>query len=76
MTQNGPWSGRASSDEPYTEPADPWGDHPTSDAGQSGWGGHPTSIPPAQRAYPMSPPLAIVCLRTQINAHEDVTSVT
>jgi len=51
MTQNGPWSGRASSDEPYTEPADPWGDHPTSDAGQSGWGGHPTSIPPAQGQY-------------------------
>ena len=56
MTQNGPypgppsqpWSNRASSDEPYTEPADPWGDHPTSDAAHAGWGGQPTSMPPAQ----------------------------
>ncbi|MDT4990828.1 MAG: hypothetical protein QOH97_720 [Actinoplanes sp.] len=57
MSKNGPypgppWSGGgpADSDEPYTEPADPWGEqagaavppvHP-----QAGWGGHPTSMPP------------------------------
>jgi len=39
-----PWSG-GGSDEPYTEPADPWGDHTTS-SGPSPWGGHPTSMPP------------------------------
>ncbi|GLZ01491.1 hypothetical protein [Actinoplanes sp. NBRC 103695] len=55
MTQNGPfpgppsqpWSNRGSSDEPYTEPADPWGDHPTANAPNGGWGHHPTSVPPA-----------------------------
>jgi hypothetical protein len=63
MTQNGPypgppsqpWSNRAESDEPYTEPADPWGDHPTSDAAHTGWGGHPTSMPPAQPQYGAAP---------------------
>jgi hypothetical protein len=58
MSQNGPWPGPPSHpwassrreephhDEPYTEPADPWGDQnaPTAD---SAWGGHPTSFPPA-----------------------------
>jgi hypothetical protein len=58
MTQNGPhpgppWStgGSSDSDEPYTVPADPWGDHggasltpPHTDAS---WGAHPTSMPPA-----------------------------
>ena len=58
MTQNGPypgqsWSagGSSGSDEPYTEPADPWREHggapvppPHPDAS---WGGHPTSRPPA-----------------------------
>jgi hypothetical protein len=63
MTQNGPypgppsqpWSNRAESDEPYTEPADPWGDHPTSDAAHAGWGGHPASMPPAQPQYGAGP---------------------
>jgi hypothetical protein len=53
MSQNGPypgppprpWSG-GDDDEPYTEPADPWGDQNTPVA-ESGWGGHPTSLPPA-----------------------------
>ncbi|MEV6488726.1 hypothetical protein AB0M20_08825 [Actinoplanes sp. NPDC051633] len=56
MTQNGPypgppsqpWSNRAPSDEPYTEPADPWGDHPTSDAAHTGWSGQSAAMPPAQ----------------------------
>ena len=58
MTQNGPfpgqpWSGGSSSgsDEPYTEPADPWGEQggppvPPPAHQETGWGGHPTSIPP------------------------------
>jgi hypothetical protein len=41
-----PWSG-GSSDEPYTAPADPWGDQPTPSGGGAAWGDHPTSIPPA-----------------------------
>src|SRR3954454_20903472 len=46
MSQNGPHPGPWSaggSDEPYTEPADPWGDAHTPAAG---WGAHPVSIPP------------------------------
>jgi hypothetical protein len=51
MTQNGPyagpppqpWSG-GDSDEPYTEPADPWGEQATV---EPAWGAHPTSMPPA-----------------------------
>jgi hypothetical protein len=46
MSQNGPHSGppwsHGSSDEPYAEPADPWGEHSTPDPS---WGGHPPSIP-------------------------------
>ncbi|RZU51056.1 hypothetical protein EV385_2854 [Krasilnikovia cinnamomea] len=52
MTQNGPYSGRPwpaggspGSDEPYTEPADPWGEHPTAAAPEGGWGAHPVSTP-------------------------------
>jgi hypothetical protein len=41
-----PWSG-GSSDEPYTAPADPWGDQPTPAGGGAAWGDHPTSIPPS-----------------------------
>jgi hypothetical protein len=49
MSQNGPYPGQSwspgGSDEPYTEPADPWRDAgPTPEAS---WGAHPTSIPPA-----------------------------
>jgi hypothetical protein len=61
MTQNGPypgqsWSagGSSGSDEPYTEPADPWHEQggapippPHPDAS---WGGHPTSMPPAMES--------------------------
>ena len=51
MTKNGPpsqpWSGKGS-DEPYTEPADPWGEHATAATPEAApWGGHPTSTPPA-----------------------------
>jgi hypothetical protein len=56
MSQNGPYPGPPSqpwsngdSDEPYTAPADPWGDHTTS-SGPSPWGGHPTSMPPASES--------------------------
>ncbi|MFG1607058.1 hypothetical protein [Actinoplanes sp. NPDC049265] len=48
MTQNGPYPGppsqpwnQGSSDEPYTEPADPWGDNPTESAPGTGWSQHP-----------------------------------
>jgi hypothetical protein len=57
MTQNGPYPGQPSQpwpagrpEQPYREPADPWGDQP--DDGHhggepgSGWGGNPVSIPP------------------------------
>jgi hypothetical protein len=50
MTKNGPpshpWSG-GSSDESYTEPADPWGEQSTAEAA---WGAHPTSMPPAMES--------------------------
>ena len=53
MPQNGPYPGPPSQpwsddspDEPYTAPADPWGDQPTPAAGGLAWGGHPTSMPP------------------------------
>jgi hypothetical protein len=51
MSQNGPYPGPPSqpwsgSEEPYTEPADPWSEHTTA-SGPSPWGGHPTSMPPA-----------------------------
>jgi hypothetical protein len=55
MTANGPYPGPPSqpwsgggSEEPYTEPADPWGEQSTASAPQSAaWGGHPPSAPPA-----------------------------
>jgi hypothetical protein len=59
MSQNGPHSGppwsHGSSDEPYAEPADPWGDHGSADPS---WGGHPASIPqqPVSSSYQHSPP--------------------
>jgi hypothetical protein len=64
MSQNGPWPGPPSHpwsgghDEPYTEPADPWGDQNTP-AAEPGWGGHPTSMPPAPESslgYPQPYP--------------------
>jgi hypothetical protein len=48
MSQNGPYSGppwsNGSSDEPYAEPADPWGDH-GAPVQEPAWGAHPPSIP-------------------------------
>ena len=41
-----PWSG-GSSDEPYTAPADPWGDQPTAPGEGAGWGGPPASTAPS-----------------------------
>jgi len=71
MSQNGPYPGQgwpaggsSSSDEPYTEPADPWGDAAThaSPAPETAWGGQPMSVPPAQEnsaafngGYPIAP---------------------
>lgn len=71
MSQNGPypgqgWSagGSSGSDEPYTEPADPWGDAAThsSPAPEAAWGGQPVSVSPAQddsaaygTGYPVAP---------------------
>jgi hypothetical protein len=53
MSQNGPYPGQgwpaggsSGSDEPYTEPADPWGDVAAQPAPDSAWGGHPMSMPP------------------------------
>ena len=59
MSQNGPHSGppwsHGSSDEPYAEPADPWGDHSAAVPEQSSWGGHPPSVPLQPVSY-SSPP--------------------
>lgn len=63
MSQNGPYSGppwsHGSSDEPYAEPADPWGDHSAAQVPQqSSWGGHPPSIPQQPVSFhsaPMNP---------------------
>lgn len=62
MSQNGPHSGppwsHGSSDEPYAEPADPWGDHSAPAPEQAAWGGHPPSIPQQPVSFhsaPMSP---------------------
>jgi hypothetical protein len=53
MSQNGPYHGQgwpgggsSGSDEPYTEPADPWGDAVTQPPPESAWGGQPMSVPP------------------------------
>ncbi|GAB1643923.1 hypothetical protein [Krasilnikovia sp. MM14-A1259] len=72
MSQNGPYSGRpwsaggsSGSDEPYTEPADPWGEHATAAVPEGGWGAHPVSMPPGSepssgyaQPYP-APPTAV-----------------
>jgi hypothetical protein len=61
MSQNGPysgppWSGGGSSDEPYTEPADPWGE---AGAGvpEPAWGANPSSIPHQPVPYQSSGPV-------------------
>ncbi|WP_236718583.1 hypothetical protein [Actinoplanes sp. TFC3] len=59
MSQNGQgWTtgGTPASGEPYTEPADPWGDaaHPPHDPV---WGGQPASVPPADPMAYTPPPL-------------------
>jgi hypothetical protein len=58
MSQNGPYSGQpwghGSSDEPYSEPADPWGDQ-GSMPDDSSWGGHQQQVPPQPFPY-HSPP--------------------
>jgi hypothetical protein len=65
MTQNGPYPGQpwpaggpSGSDEPYTQPADPWGGSVSPSSPEAGWGGHPTSMPPAldsSAGYPSYP---------------------
>ncbi|WP_433723289.1 LppU/SCO3897 family protein [Actinoplanes sp. CA-051413] len=71
MSQNGPYPGQGwsaggppGSDEPYTEPADPWGDAAThsSPVPETAWGGQPMSVPPSQEnsagfhgGYPVAP---------------------
>ncbi|MEV4640268.1 hypothetical protein AB0J80_23270 [Actinoplanes sp. NPDC049548] len=64
MSQNGPYPGQGwpnggppGSDEPYTEPADPWGDAATaaSPAPESAWGGQPMSVPPTGSSYTPPP---------------------
>ena len=71
MSQNGPYPGQgwpaggsSGSDEPYTEPADPWGDAAThaSPVPDTAWGGQPMSVPPAPEnsaafngGYPVAP---------------------
>ena len=58
MSQNGPhpgppWS-HGSSDEPYAEPADPWGDQGAAVPPDPSWGGHPPSIPQQPLSYQSS----------------------
>jgi hypothetical protein len=70
MSQNGPYPGQgwpaggSGSEEPYTEPADPWGDAATHAAPvpETAWGGQPMSVPPAPESsaafnggYPPAP---------------------
>ncbi|MBL7261444.1 LppU/SCO3897 family protein [Paractinoplanes lichenicola] len=62
MSQNGPYSGppwsHGSSDEPYAEPSDPWGDPGAQVPEQNSWGGHPPSIPQQPVSFhsaPMAP---------------------
>ena len=68
MSQNGPYAGPPShpwssggSDEPYSEPADPWSDNTTA-SGPAPWGVHPPtydagalSSPPPQWTQPRPP---------------------
>ncbi|GIE96491.1 LppU/SCO3897 family protein [Paractinoplanes rishiriensis] len=58
MSQNGPYSGppwsQGSSDEPYAEPADPWGEH-GSTVPDPAWGAHPPSVPQQPVSYHSAP---------------------
>ena len=58
MSQNGPHSGppwsRGSSDEPYGEPADPWGEHGNA-VPDPAWGAHPPSVPQQPVSYHSQP---------------------
>ncbi|GAA0451351.1 hypothetical protein Ade02nite_76300 [Paractinoplanes deccanensis] len=58
MSQNGPYPGppwsSGSSDEPYAEPADPWGDH-GAPVQEPVWGAHPPSIPQQPLTYSSAP---------------------
>lgn len=66
MSKNGPYSGppwsHGESEEPYTEPADPWGDHAA--VPEPAWSAHPPPVayspgPPAGGSGPMwGPPAA------------------
>jgi hypothetical protein len=54
MSQNGPPWSRGGAEEPYTEPADPWGDQGSSEPSPA-WGGHPPSIPQQPVPYHSAP---------------------
>ena len=59
MSKNGPhsgppWSHGGSSDEPYGEPADPWGDQGAAVPPDPSWGGHSPSIPQQPVSYQSS----------------------
>lgn len=59
MSQNGPPWSRGDSDEPYTEPADPWGDQSPPPAPDPSWGTPAYQPPPpsgSMWAAPVAPP--------------------
>jgi hypothetical protein len=73
MSQNGPWSGpppppwSSGHDEPYTEPADPWGDQNTP-AASAGWSGEPAPpSDPYAGATPSWNPPPMAALRPRRN---------
>lgn len=60
MSQNGPfpgppWPGGSSDDEPYKEPADPWGEHAVADAS---WPATPPPIPHQPASSFHNPPMS------------------
>jgi hypothetical protein len=55
MSKNGPPWSHGSSDEPYAEPADPWGDQGPAVAPEPSWGGHSASIPQQPISYNSGP---------------------
>ncbi len=54
MSQNGPPWSRGGAEEPYAEPADPWGDQGASEPAPA-WGAHPPSIPQQPVSYQSAP---------------------